>query len=180
MPSHHPRPSLFARSIPHFTFLCINISLCLPPAQRAQTPASRNLGKSNSKSQDLRAANQMLSRNKRSTRRNFQLRASRNAMVRICTITRSPPAQKYYGAYFCGNKKPASSKVLWCEFCDQTQAGCFPGLRVSRPHVANWLKDMSCLQKPLENRGTDSETAHYDYHPKVSFFCKIINFLNPL
>ena len=59
--------------------------------------------------------------------------------------------QKYYGANFGTRPKP---DVL-------------PGLRVSRPHVANC---MSRLQKPLENRGTDFGTARYDHHPKVSFF----------
>ena len=87
----------------------------------------------------------------------FQLKST---MVRIF----GEIAQKYYGANFATRPKPDVP----------------PGLRVSRPHVANWLKDMSRLQKPLENRGTDFGTAHYDHHPKVSFFCKIINFLNPL
>ena len=91
----------------------------------------------------------------------FQLKST---MVRISEEIRNLPARKYYGANFATRPKPDVP----------------PGLRVSRPHVANWLKDMSRLQKPLENRGTDFGTAHYDHHPKVSFFCKIINFLNPL
>ncbi len=85
-------------------------------------------------------------------------------MVRIFGEIKNPQAQKYYGANFVTGPK------LDVPF----------GFRMSRPHVANRLKDMSRLRKPLENRGTDSMTAHYDHHPKVSFFCKIINFLNPL